>query len=189
MPAPVRRLVCDATESAYRLELEDASVLRARTVVVATGARYRRPSIPKIAEFEGKGVWYWASPIEARLCSGVEVALVGGGNSAGQAAVYLSQHAAKVRMLIRGEGLSKTMSRYLIDRIAAAPNIELVTGTEVTALDGDPERHLESVTWTHRPTESIRTLPIRNLFLFVGADPETSWLQGCGLALDRAGFV
>jgi thioredoxin reductase (NADPH) len=117
------------------------------------------------------------------------VALVGGGNSAGQAAVYLAAHAAKVRMLVRGPGLAATMSRYLIDRIAAAPNIELMTGTEVTGLDGDPARHLEAVRWTRRDGGGTETRPIRNLFLFVGADPETGWLRDCDLALDRAGFV
>lgn len=188
-PARVERLICGGEGEPYRLALDDGTEVTARCVVVASGARYRRPAIPRIGEFEGKGVWYWASPIEARLCAGAEVALVGGGNSAGQAAVYLSQHAARVRMLIRGEGLARTMSRYLIDRIAAAPNIELVTGAEVTALDGDPARHLEAVTWSDRVTGVSETRPIRNLFLFVGADPETSWLRGCELALDRAGFV
>lgn len=189
MPAAVRRLVCDRPDMAYRLELEDGEAVAARTVVIASGARYRRPAIPRIAEFEGRGVWYWASPIEARLCAGAEVALVGGGNSAGQAAVYLASHAARVNMLIRGERLARSMSRYLIDRIEAAPNIELLAETEVTGLDGDPARHLESLTWTNRATGVAETRAIRNLFLFVGADPETGWLGGCGLALDRAGFV
>jgi thioredoxin reductase (NADPH) len=189
MPAAVRRLVCEGIDGPYRLEVDGGDALRARTVVVASGARYRRPAIPRIAEFEGRGVWYWASPIEARLCSGAEVALVGGGNSAGQAAVYLAAHARKVNMLIRGDGLARTMSRYLVDRIAAAPNIELLTGTEVARLEGDPERGLEAVTWTRRADGASETRPLRNLFLFVGADPETSWLTACDLALDRAGFV
>ena len=139
--------------------------------------------------FEGRGVWYWASPIEARLCSGTEVALVGGGNSAGQAAVYLSGHASHVRMIVRGPNLAASMSRYLIDRIAATPNIELMTRTQVTALGGEPTRQLEAVTWACRAGGASETAPIRNLFLFVGADPETGFLDGCGLALDRLGFV
>jgi thioredoxin reductase (NADPH) len=114
---------------------------------------------------------------------------VGGGNSAGQAAVYLSQHTARVRVLIRGEGLKATMSRYLIDRIAAAPNIELMPRTEVTRLDGDAEGRLAAVTWTNRVTGASETRPIANLFLFVGAEPATDWLAECGLALDRGGFV
>jgi thioredoxin reductase (NADPH) len=162
--------------------------VRARTVVVASGARYRRPAIPRIAEFEGRGVWYWASPIEARLCLGAEVALVGGGNSAGQAAVYLAGYAAKVRMMVRGDGLAATMSRYLIDRIAANPRIELMPHTEVAALQGDGSG-LASITWRQRETGEETTAPIRNLFLFIGADPASSWLSGCGVALDDRQFV
>jgi thioredoxin reductase (NADPH) len=188
-PVTVERLVCLGPAGPYRLELDDGTAVTARTVVVASGARYRRPAIPRIAEFEGRGVWYWASPVEARLCRGAEVALVGGGNSAGQAAVYLAGHAARVRMMVRGPGLAASMSRYLIDRIAAAPNIELMTGTEVVALEGDPARHLEAVTWACRDSGATATGGLRNLFLFVGADPETGWLGPCGLVLDRAGFV
>jgi thioredoxin reductase (NADPH) len=155
--------------------------------VVASGARYRRPAIERLADFEGRGVWYWASPIEARLCEGEEVALVGGGNSAGQAAVFLSGHAAKVRMMVRRD-LSHTMSRYLIDRIAAAPNIELMTRTKVTALEGDDEG-LQRVRWSDRGRGREDEAPIRNLFLFVGADPATDWLEGCGVQVDKSGFV
>jgi thioredoxin reductase (NADPH) len=186
-PVAVERLVGGGTGDAYRLEREGGAAVTARTIVIASGAHYRRPAIPGIDAFEGKGVWYWASPIEARLCAGAEVALVGGGNSAGQAAVYLAAHAAKVNVLVRGPGLKATMSRYLVDRIAATPNIELLAGTRVTALEGDPARHLEAVTWEREGRSETR--PIRNLFLFVGADPETGWLRECGLALDPAGFV
>ena len=105
--------------------------------MIASGARYRRPAVPRLAEFEGRGIWYWASALEARMCSGAEVALVGGGNSAGQAAVFLSQHAAKVNVLVRGPSLAASMSRYLIDRIEATPNIELRPHTELTQLHGD----------------------------------------------------
>lgn len=189
MPTAVRRLVCKGRTGPFRLELEAGGPVNARTVVIASGARYRRPAIPGIEAFEGRGISYWASPIEARLCRGAEVALVGGGNSAGQAAVYLSMHAAKVWLIVRRDGLEATMSRYLIERIEAAPNIELVPETEVTGLTGDPEAHLEAITWTNRRTGASVTRPIRNLFLFVGADPETGWLAGCGIAVDRAGFV
>ena len=188
-PAQVTELVCLGPEGPYRLEFDDGGSVTARTVVIASGARYRRPALRDIERFEGRGVWYWASPIEARLCSGAEVALVGGGNSAGQAAVYLSAHAARVNLLIRGPDLNKSMSRYLVERIEATPNIRLLTETEVTALGGDPDTHLEAVTWTCRGVGESETHPIRNLFLFVGADPETTWVRPCKLRLDRAGFV
>jgi len=157
--------------------------------VVASGARYRRPEIENLARFDGRGVWYWASPIEARLCAQQEVALVGAGNSAGQAAVFLSGHARKVRMIIRGGGLGASMSRYLIERIEATPNIDLMFNTEVVALDGGPDAPLERITWKSRLSGETTGAEIRNLFLFVGADPATNWLDGCGVTLDRGGFV
>jgi thioredoxin reductase (NADPH) len=120
-----------------KLRLKDGRTLRSRTVVIATGARYRRPAVPRLVEFEGRGVWYWASPLEAKLCSGQEVAIIGGGNSAGQAAVFLAKFASKVHMLIRSRGLAASMSRYLIDRISATPSIELHPTTEVTQLTDD----------------------------------------------------
>jgi thioredoxin reductase (NADPH) len=156
---------------------------------VASGARYRRPAIENLSAFEGRGVWYWASPIEARLCAAQEVIIVGGGNSAGQAAVFLAEHASKVRVMIRGDGLAASMSRYLIDRIAAAPNIELMLQTEIVALGGAPETGLEQVRWRNRKTHAEAAGAIRNVFLFVGADPATGWLDGCGVKLDRTGFV
>src|SRR5262245_10496346 len=122
----------------------------ARPIVVASGARYRRPEIENLAAFEGKGVWYWASPIEAKLCANQDVVLVGGGNSAGQAAVFLSGHARKVYMIIRGGGLGASMSRYLIERIEAAPNIELIFNAEVVGLEGNTEGTLELVLWKGR---------------------------------------
>jgi thioredoxin reductase (NADPH) len=188
-PAQVTELVCLGPAGPYRLDLGGGGAVTARTVVIASGARYRRPALNDIERFEGRGVWYWASPIEARLCAGAEVALVGGGNSAGQAAVYLSAHAAQVNLLIRGPDLNKNMSRYLVERITAIPNIRLRIETEVTALGGDPSRHLESITWTSRRSGETETHPIRNLFLFIGADPETSWVRPCSLRLDRSGFV
>ena len=166
------------------------NVLRAKSIVVASGARYRRPEIENLDDFEGRGVWYWASPIEARLCADQEVVLVGGGNSAGQAAVFLSGHARKVYMVIRGGGLGASMSRYLIERIEATPNIELVFNTEVVGLEGDEDGSLARVRWRSRlaPRRDAR-IDIRNLFLFVGADPATGWLDGCGVMVDRGGFV
>ncbi len=127
IPAEAASMDCGAAEKTGELAvtLRDGRRLRSRTVVIASGARYRRPAVPRLAEFEGRGVWYWASAIEARMCTQQEIALVGGGNSAGQAAVFLSQHAAKVNVLVRGPSLAASMSRYLIDRIEATPNIAL----------------------------------------------------------------
>jgi thioredoxin reductase (NADPH) len=158
-------------------------------VVVASGARYRRPEIENLAEFEGRGVWYWASPIEARLCAAQDVVLVGGGNSAGQAAVFLSGHARRVNMVIRGGGLGASMSRYLIERIEATPNIELMFNAEVVGLEGAANATLERVRWRSRLSSGESDFDIRNLFLFVGADPATGWLKGCGVMVDRGGFV
>ena len=158
--------------------------------MVASGARYRRPEIENLDAYEGRGVWYWASPIEAKLCVDQDVVLVGGGNSAGQAAVFLSSHARKVYMIIRGGGLGASMSRYLIERIEATPNIELIFNAEVVGLDGDEETSLRRVRWRSRlAPDEVQPLEIRNLFLFVGADPATGWLEGCGVKVDRAGFV
>jgi thioredoxin reductase (NADPH) len=185
----VKSLECSRANGALGIEVEDVGRIDARAVVIASGARYRRPRIPDLAAFEGKGVWYWASPIEARLCAGEEVILVGGGNSAGQAAVYLSGHAGKVRMMVRAAGLAESMSRYLIDRIAAAPNIELMTQTEIAALKGPAEGRLERVRWRDHTAGVETEAAIRHVFLFIGADPVTEWLDGCGVAVDKAGFV
>ena len=188
IPVAVKTLDCSRAGEAFVLETEGGERVRARTIVVASGARYRHPAIPDIARFEGRGVWYWASQIEARLCAGEEIVLVGGGNSAGQGAVFLSAQASKVRMMVRGPGLAESMSRYLIDRIAAAPNIELMTETELVGLSGAPNANLERVRWRDRRVGRETEAAIRNVFLFVGADPATEWLQGC-VALDKAGFV
>jgi thioredoxin reductase (NADPH) len=163
--------------------------VHARTVIIATGARYRRPDCHNLQALEGHGVWYWASPIEGRMCAGREVVLVGGGNSAGQAAVFLSTQAAKVWMLVRGPGLAASMSKYLIDRIAAARNIELLTGTEIVAVEGEPATGVRSVTWENRATGKRRTIATRNVFMFLGADPATEWLADCEVAIDDKGFV
>jgi thioredoxin reductase (NADPH) len=188
IPMSARSLDCSRKDGAFALMLENGDELRSRAVVVASGARYRRPGIEHLSKYEGRGVWYWASPVEARLCAGQEVALVGGGNSAGQAAVFLSGHARKVNMLIRGGGLGASMSRYLIERIEATPNIELMFNAEVVALDGN-DSTLERIRWRSRLSGEEEGTDIRNLFLFVGADPATGWLDGCGVTVDRAGFV
>src|SRR5229473_3517842 len=189
IPIGAKALDCARPDGAFALTLDGGETLRSRSVVVASGARYRRPEIENLETFEGRGVWYWASPIEARLCSEQEIVLVGGGNSAGQAAVFLSGHARKVYMVIRGGGLGASMSRYLIERIEATPNIELAFNTEVVALEGTADASLERIRWRSRLSGEDFTADIRNLFLFVGADPATGWLDGCGITLDRAGFV
>ena len=189
IPMSATALDCARIDGAFALKLDGGEALRARSVVVASGARYRRPEIENLEAFEGRGVWYWASPIEARLCADQDVVLVGGGNSAGQAAVFLSGHARKVHMVIRGGGLGASMSRYLIERIEATPNIEPMFNTEVVALEGSQDSSLERVRWKSRLSGEQSTVEIRNLFLFVGADPATGWLDGCGVTLDRGGFV
>lgn len=188
IPVSVRSLDCSQHDGAFALATECGQSLRAKSIVVASGARYRRPEIENLDTFEGRGVWYWASPIEARLCVGQDVVLVGGGNSAGQAAVFLSGHARKVHMIIRGGGLGASMSRYLIERIEAAPNIELIFNAEVIGVEGG-DGSLERVRWKSRLGPEQHHFDVRNLFLFVGADPATHWLNGCGVTLDRAGFV
>jgi thioredoxin reductase (NADPH) len=189
IPIGAKALDCARVDGTFGLTLDGGGTLRSRSVVVASGARYRRPDIENLADFEGRGVWYWASPIEARLCAEQEIILVGGGNSAGQAAVFLSGHARKVHMVIRGGGLGASMSRYLIERIEATPNIELVFNTEVVGLEGTKDVSLERVRWRSRLSGEESTADIRNLFLFVGAEPATGWLDGCGVTVDRGGFV
>ncbi|HEY2798246.1 MAG TPA: FAD-dependent oxidoreductase [Thermoanaerobaculia bacterium] len=189
----VKRLDCATgipdPDPAHVLELADGRRVRARAVVVATGARYRRPEIPNLAQFEGRGVSYWASPAEARLCRDEDVALVGGGNSAGQAAVFLASHARHVRVLVRGPGLASTMSRYLVDRIAASPNITVLCETSVVELLGTPDQGLQGVRWRNRRTGAEEEHAIAHLFLFTGADPAAGWLTGCGIPLDEKGFI
>ena len=189
----VTRLDCagerPGPDPAHTLELADGRRVRARAVVVATGARYRRPEIPNLADFEGRGVSYWASPAEARLCRDDDVALVGGGNSAGQAAVFLASHARHVRVLVRGPGLTRTMSRYLADRIEATPNITVLCDTEVVELQGAPDQGLQGMRWRNRRTGAEEQRAISHLFLFTGADPAAGWLAGCGIPLDDKGFI
>ena len=172
----------------FLLTLANNERVRARTVVIASGARYRRLDVANLASFEGSCVHYWASPLEARLCAGQEVALVGAGNSAGQAVVYLSSQVAKVWLIVRGPNLGANMSRYLVERVTARPNVEVLTETTVTALEGQ-DGVLEAIRCRSRQSgEEIRRA-IRHLFLFIGADPNTDWLSGSAVRLDDKGFV
>ena len=180
----VVRLLCERRP--YQLELDTGQKLTTRAVVIASGAQYNKPAIPNLTRFEGVGVYYGATNMESQLCEGEEVIVVGGGNSAGQAAVYLSQVASKVHMLVRSGRLSDTMSRYLIQRIETHPKIELHYHTEIVALDG--EWHLERVQWRDKATGAVSTHPIRHVFMMTGANPNTDWLKGC-LALDDKGFI
>ncbi|HSY85251.1 MAG TPA: FAD-dependent oxidoreductase [Verrucomicrobiae bacterium] len=176
-----------AAQHRYRLTLAEETA-SARAIVIASGAKYRRLDLDNLDEFEGGSVHYWASPLEAKLCEDQEVALVGAGNSAGQAVVYLASQAKKVWMIVRGADLTASMSRYLIDRIAAQPNIELVTESEVTRLEGK-DGMLEAIRWQNRRTGAETRRELKHLFLFIGASPNTDWLSRCGVALDEKGFV
>jgi len=186
IPAPAMRLLCG--ERPLKVELDDGTCLRGRTVVLASGARYRKPDLPDLARYEGRGVYYWASPVEAKLCRRQTVVLVGGGNSAGQAAVFLSGHAQKVHLMVRGPGLEATMSSYLIERIAATPNIELHTHLELAALEGD-DGGLNRVRCRSRNGAAPVVFETHYLFLFIGADPNSDWLRECNVGLDGKGFV
>jgi thioredoxin reductase (NADPH) len=179
-----RGLKC--ARSPYAVELDDRRSVQARSVIVATGAQYRKLDLSNLAQFEGVGIYYGATQVEAQLCANEEVAVVGGGNSAGQAALFLSTHAKHVHLLVRGKGLSDTMSRYLISRIEASPDITLRSWTEVEALEGDA--HLERVRWRQTQSGAVETREIQHLFLMTGACPNTAWLQGC-LELDAKLFV
>jgi thioredoxin reductase (NADPH) len=170
----------------WTLRLINGERAMARAVVIASGARYRRLAVDNLADFEGSSVHYWASPLEGKLCTGQEVALVGGGNSAGQATVYLASRARKVWLLVRGRSLDGSMSRYLIDRISGLENVEVVTGAEVARLAG-ADGILERVTWRQGSEEVTR--PIGHLFLFIGAEPNTDWLKSSGVTCDTKGFV
>jgi thioredoxin reductase (NADPH) len=188
IPASVQRLDCTRSDG-YALDLSDGDTVLSRTVVIASGAEYRKPHVPGLQEAEGDGVHYWASPVEGSLCQGQEVTLVGGGNSAGQAAVYLASKARKVWMLVRGPGLEATMSKYLIDRIRAQGNIELLAHTEVQELTVDDAGALSAIAWRNNRTNQTDQRPMRHLFLFIGADPCTDWMTDCDAAIDAKGFV
>jgi len=179
-----KRLVCD--RKPYAVEMDDNMRVLARTIIIATGAEYRAPTIENLSEFKGVGVYYGATFMEAQLCRGEEVAVVGGGNSAGQAAVFLAQTAKRVHMLVRSKGLAESMSRYLIRRIEQNPAIVLRTNTEIVALEGG--NHLERVRWRDDQAGSIETHDIRHVFVMTGAVPSTDWLRGC-VALEAKGFI
>ena len=189
IPLEVGRLDCGGQDTGpLRLSLSNGETARSRTVVVATGARYRRPHIENLSTFEGSGISYWASPVEARLCAGEEVVLVGGGNSAGQAVSFLAPKVKRLHLVIRRDGLAATMSRYLIDRIGSLANVEIHTRTEIDALEGDAGRGLNAVVCRDLDTGQLTRLASHHLFLFIGADPNAEWLDGC-VAVDPQGFV
>ncbi len=176
----------DCETHPFRLRLDDGGTIRARAVVIATGARYRKLDVANYERFEGQGIHYAATAMEAHLCTNEEVVVVGGGNSAGQAAVFLSRTAAHVHIMVRARGFAATMSDYLVRRIETSPRITLHTQTEITGLAG--ERYLREVTWMDRASGVAETRAISNVFVMIGAEPNTAWLQGC-LDLDEKGFV
>jgi thioredoxin reductase (NADPH) len=178
----------DPDNGRFVLKLSNSERVSARTVVIASGARYRQLAVDGLESFEGASVHYWASPLEAKLCAGQEVALVGAGNSAGQAAVYLASHVSKVWLLVRGPDLAASMSRYLVDRIAGLSNVEVLTQTTVIGLEGRDDM-LEGLRWRRGASGEEVHCPIQHLFLFIGAEPNTDWLSGSGVALDAKGFV
>jgi thioredoxin reductase (NADPH) len=169
------------------VQLASGERIQARAVVIATGARYRRLGVERLEQFEGASVHYWASPLEGDLCEGQEVALVGGGNSAGQATVFLAGRARRVTLIAR-RPLSETMSQYLVERIRSLPNVDVVVGCEVASLDGSGD-DLEAVSWRDRTTGSETKRAVRYLFSFIGAEPNTDWLAGSSLKLDERGFI
>jgi thioredoxin reductase (NADPH) len=178
------RLACEGQR--YTVDLGEGPAIPARAVIIATGAEYRKPALENLSKFEGAGVYYGATPMEAQLCVGQDVAIVGGGNSAGQAAVFLASMARRVHMLVRGPGLAETMSRYLIRRIEENPAIVLRTHTEIVALDGDGG--LERVRWRDDQTGEVESHDIGHVFMMTGAVPNTGWLDSC-IVLDEKGFV
>jgi len=193
IPLRATQLRCDShgTErigEVVELRLSEQGTVRARTVVVASGARYRRPALADLRFFEGDSVHYWATPAEARLCTGEEVVLVGAGNSAGQAAVFLASHVKRLTMIVRGNGLEASMSRYLIDRIKMLGNVNVLTGSEISALGGERSGRLESVTIRNRTSGMDYRIETKQLFVFIGAEPNTAWLDGC-VELDNRGYV
>jgi thioredoxin reductase (NADPH) len=184
IPTEVAKLHC--AESRFRIELRDGRCTHAKTVVIASGAAYRRPQITGLNESEIRGVYYWASSIEGRLCQGSEIVLVGGGNSAGQAIVFLASYAAHVHVLIRRKSLHETMSRYLIDRVSSFANVTIHSNSAIESVASDED----GVTEVHFCSDGSHTrIPTRHLFLFTGADPATGWLRGCGVEVDDKGFV
>jgi thioredoxin reductase (NADPH) len=188
IPDEATSLQTPVDSSPFVLNLFNSERARARSVVIASGVRYRRLAVKNLEAFESSSVHYWASPLEAKLCSGQEVALVGAGNSAGQAVVYLASQVAKVWLIVRGADLSANMSSYLVDRIKGLSNVEVLTRTQITGLEG-ADGMLEAVRWRQGSSGEEVRRPIRHMFLFIGADPNTDWLAGSGVALDAKGFV
>ncbi|QBB70025.1 FAD-dependent oxidoreductase [Pseudolysobacter antarcticus] len=193
IPIAVENLHCGKKaphpHAGFGLQLAGNRSAQARTVVIASGVRYRRPDIANLAMFEGAGVSYWASPIEASLCAGEHIALVGAGNSAGQAVVFLADKVKSLHLMVRGSDLAASMSQYLVDRIHALPNVKVHLRTEVIALSGDADNGLQGASFRNRDNGLVWTGPLRHLFLFIGADPNTDWLSDCSVALDAHGFV
>ena len=182
------RCAANGASDCVELSLSEQGAVRAKTVVVASGARYRRPEVSDLRSFEGDSVHYWASPAEARLCAGEDVCLVGAGNSAGQAAVFLAPQVKHLTMVVRGSGLEASMSRYLIDRIAALRNVDIVVGSVAALQHGQHPGSLAAATIRERGSGATRQLPVRQLFMFIGAEPNTTWLDGC-VELDDRGYV
>jgi thioredoxin reductase (NADPH) len=188
IPVEAKHLAATSPDGPFTLDLQNGEQVKARSAVLATGARYRRLDVENLDAFESTSVHYWASPLEAKLCANREVALVGAGNSAGQAAVYLASQGAKVYMLVRRANLTETMSRYLVDRIKSLANIEVVLGATISALEGR-DGVLDAVRWQQRASGREVRREMNHLFLFIGADPNTGWLTDSGIALDAKGFV
>ena len=184
---PDEAVTLECGNDPLRLKLASGEEIQARCAVIATGARYRRLDLPRLEEFEGTSIHYWASPLEAKLCAGEQVALVGGGNSAGQAVVFLATQARKIILLTR-RPLGATMSRYLIERIEQLSNVEIINGVEVSALNG-AEGQLDAISCRELETGAETRRPVTQLFSFIGADPNTDWLRTSGLKLDARGFI
>src|ERR1700732_3969263 len=194
IPAEVRLLKLGldrehADKLGFELDLDEGAPVHSSAVVIASGGRYRKLDLPNLSSFEGRGVYYWASAIEAKLCARREVVVVGGGNSAGQGTVYLASEVAKVHMLVRGRSLSEGMSQYLVDRINALPNAKVHTETELTQLIGAPNDGLQAVCWRERANNKEERHEIRHVFMFIGAVPNTDWLRRCAVGVDDEGFV
>ena len=182
--ARATRIVCD--HRPYIVEVENGNRIPARTVLIATGAQYRKLPLKNLSQFEGAGVYYGATFVERQLCGGEEIIVVGGGNSAGQAAVFLAQTTKRVHVLVRSASLAASMSRYLIRRIEESPNVIVQPHTEIVTLEGN--HHLESVRWQNSQTGQTEMHKIRHVFVMTGADPNTGWLNGC-IVLDAKGFI
>ena len=192
IPLVATRILCDGGSDGggetVQITLSEQGSVRARTVVVASGARYKRAAVLNMKPFEGDSVHYWASPVEAKLCAGEQIALVGAGNSAGQAVVFLAPQVKRLTMIVRGEGLEASMSRYLIDRIRMLENVEILVHSELAELHGGPLGQLHGATIRDRKTLGTSNLTVRHVFMFIGAEPNTGWLNGC-VALDEKGYI